>query len=148
MPQSLACVLVHAVFSTKHRQPHLADPACRQEMHAYIGGVSKKLECPPIVTGGVEDHVHCLFHLGRTVSIADWIKEVKRVSSTFGKRWDPGFSWQAGYGAFSVDPLNLDRVANYIRRQEEHHRTESFQEEFLRLLEEHGLEWDERYVWD
>ena len=80
MPQSLSLVLVHAVFSTKKRQPFLADAAFRQEVFAYIGGVSKRLDCPPVVIGGAEDHVHALVQLGRTISIADWIKEVKRVS--------------------------------------------------------------------
>ncbi len=148
MPQSLSCVLVHAVFSTKNRHAFLADAGIRSEVLAYIGGVSKRLGCPPVAIGGADDHVHALVYLSRTLCLADWIKEVKRVSSAFGKRRAPGFAWQAGYGAFSVDPTSLDRVAAYVRGQAEHHRKVSFQEEFRRLLQEHGMEWDERYVWD
>ena len=148
MPQSLSCVLIHAVFSTKNRQPFLADSAFRQQVHAYIGGVSKRLDCPPIAIGGVEDHVHALVRLTLTMTIADWMKEIKRVSSSFAKARVPEFGWQAGYGVFSVDPSSLVRVSAYVRGQEEHHRKISFQDELRQLMREHGVEWDERYVWD
>ncbi len=148
MPQSLSCLLVHAVFSTKNRQPFLVDPGFRNEVQCYIGGVSKKLDCPPIVVGGAEDHVHALVRWSRTIPVADWMKEVKRVSSIFCKARLPEFAWQGGYGAFSVDPSSLDRVAAYIRNQEEHHRKVSFQDELRQIMREHGVEWDERYVWD
>lgn len=117
-------------------------------MHAYIGGVSKRLGCPPVVFGGVEDHLHGLVRLSRTISTADWVKEVKRVSSLFAKARVPGFAWQSGYGVFSVDPSSMGRVEAYVRGQEEHHRKVSFQDELRSLLQEHGLELDERYVWD
>jgi putative transposase len=92
--------------------------------------------------------VHLLVRFGRTTSISDWVKEVKRVSSSFAKQTTPEFQWQAGYGVFSVSASHLDQAAAYVRNQEEHHKRESFQEEFLRLLAEHGMEWDARYVWD
>lgn len=148
MSQSLSCVLIHVVFSTKNRHPFLADPNLRGELHAYVGGISRRLECPPIAIGGAEDHVHALFHLGRTVTTADWVKEVKRVSSMFAKGRARAFAWQRGYAAFSVDPSSMDRVAAYIRSQEEHHRKVSFQDELRQLLREHRLEWDERYLWE
>jgi REP element-mobilizing transposase RayT len=148
MPQSLACVYIHAVLSTRDRMPFLSDPGLRSEVHAYLGGITKKLECPVLAVGGVEDHVHMLVRMSRTLSIANWIKEVKRVSSIFAKERVNGFAWQAGYGAFSVDPTSLERVRMYIAGQEEHHGRVSFQDEFRRLLAGHGMEWDERYVWD
>jgi putative transposase len=148
MPQFIACVYIHAVFSTCERAPFLSETGLRSEVHAFLGGVSKKLECPALTINGVEDHVHMLVRMSRTISVADWIKEVKRVSSIFAKERMGGFAWQAGYGAFSVDPMSLERVRAYIGNQEEHHRKVSFQDEFRRLLTEHGIEWDERYVWD
>jgi putative transposase len=148
VPQSLACVYIHAVFSTKDRMPFFADLNIRSEVHAYLAGVTMKLDCPVLVVGGVEDHVHMLVRMSRTIAIAEWIKEVKRVSSSFAKERVNRFAWQAGYGAFSVDPTSLERVRTYIESQEEHHRKVSFQDEFRRLLAEHGMEWDERYIWD
>lgn len=90
MPQSLSCVSLHLVFSTKNRQPFLRDPILRQEMHAYLGRTSKTLECPPLIVGGVEDHVHLLGRMSRTITQADWVKELKRVSSIWIKQRDPG----------------------------------------------------------
>jgi putative transposase len=81
MPQSLSSVYVHAVFSTKDRRPFLRDLALRESLHAYLGAVSKKLECAPLRIGGVEDHVHILFRLSRTITMAEWVKEMKRVSN-------------------------------------------------------------------
>ena len=148
MPQSLAGVYLHAIFSTKHRNPYLADRAIREEVHAFLGGVSKRLDCPPLAIGGVEDHVHVLVRFARTLSIMEWIKEVKRVSSVFAKERTPDFSWQGGYAVFSVSGEATDRVIAYIRGQEEHHRKFGFQDELRQLMSEHGIEWDERYVWD
>jgi len=104
MSQSLSCVHIHLVFSTKDRVPFLRDPVLRAETQAYLGGISKKLDCPPAIVGGTEDHVHLLCRLGRMISQADWVKEVKRVSSVWIKQRDPAimnFAWQAGYGTFS-----------------------------------------------
>ena len=145
MPQSFSSVLVHGVFSTRDRNPRIANPP---ELHAYIGGVSKHLGCQPIIVGGVADHVHILAAMSRTVTIADWIKEVKRVSSVHMKKSVPEFGWQNGYGAFSVDRSSMEAVRAYVANQEEHHRSVSFQEEYREILREHGIEWDERYVWD
>jgi REP element-mobilizing transposase RayT len=151
MPQSLANVIVHIVFSTKNRKPFLRDSVFREEMHRQLGGASKTLDCPPIIVGGTEDHVHILARQARTISLADWIKEIKRTTSLWIKERDKrfeGFQWQAGYGAFSVSQSNVEQVVAYIRDQEEHHRRFDFKTEFRRLLERHGIEYDERYVWD
>ncbi len=151
MPQSLAQVYLHLVFSTKERWPYFSDKAIRNEMHNYLGGTCTKLDCPIIRVGGVADHVHMLCRFGRTIAIATLIQGLKRESSKWLK--DNGatfrnFHWQSGYGAFSISPSHVNLLITYIEDQEEHHRTESFQDEFRRLLKRYGLDWDERYVWD
>ena len=150
MPQSLSAVYVHLVFSTKNRQPFLQDQGLRTDLHSFLGGTSKKLDCPPIIVGGVEDHIHLLSRFGRTVTQADWVKELKRVSNLWLKneRGLMGFEWQGGYAAFSVSHSNLSAVKEYIVNQEEHHRKMSFQDEVRALFRKHEMEWDERYVWD
>ena len=151
MPQSLANVLVHIVFSIKERRALLQIPDLRVEMHRYIAGISAKLECPAIIVDGATDHVHLLAAQSRTITLADWVKELKRASSLWAKKksrqWSL-FQWQAGYGAFSVSQSQKDRVREYIRTQEDHHRRLSFQDELRKLLEKHGIAFDERYVWD
>lgn len=151
MPQSLANVLVHIVFSTKNRQPFLHRPELRQVMESYIVGTLRNLQCHSLITGVVEDHVHILSQLHRTMSISDLVQEIKTSSSRRIKEEHASlrdFHWQNGYGAFSVSQSNVDAVRHYIATQEEHHRTRTFQEEFRLLLERHGLEFDEQYVWD
>ena len=151
MPQSLSAVYGHLIFSTKERRPFFRDAAKRAELHAYLGGISKRLDCAPIIVGGVEDHVHLLGRIGRTITHAHWVKELKRVSSIWLKQQGPGyadFRWQAGYGLFSVSQSNLDQVREYIAKQEEHHRKLTFQDEFRLVLQRHHVEWDEQYIWD
>jgi putative transposase len=148
MPQSLSCIYLHLIFSTKERQPFLNDPDLRSEVHAYIAGVTQRLQCPAVAIGGVEDHVHALVRFGRTITVADLVKETKRVSSSFTGQRLPAFAWQSGYGVFSVDRQSLTQVAAYVRGQEEHHRKISFEDELRPLMKEHDVEWDERYVWD
>ncbi|MBX3729122.1 MAG: transposase [Candidatus Sumerlaeia bacterium] len=151
MPQSFSAMYAHLVFSTKNRQPFLRDAVLRAEVHSYLGGVSAKLECPTLVVGGVEDHVHVLARLGGGITQREWVKEVKRVSSTWIKTQSPhlaDFYWQSGCGLFSVSMSNIERVRSYVLGQEARHRKESFQDEYRALLRKHNLEWDERYVWD
>ena len=151
MPQSLSAVYVHLVFSTKARRPFLHDQSIRAALHAYLGGVSKTLECPPLIVGGVEDHVHLLCRFGRTITQAEWVKELKRVSNGWLKEQGPDyadFEWLGGYADFSVSQSNLEPVRQYIAGQEEHHRKMTFQEELRTLLRRHEIEFDERYVWD
>lgn len=139
---------MHAVFSTKNRSAFLSCRELRAELHAYLGGISRNLGCPILAVGGVEDHVHLLATMSRTITQADWIKELKRSSSVWLKPKLPEFAWQGGYGLFSVGASQIPSVKDYIANQEQHHRQGSFQEEFLALLEAHGVEWDERYIWD
>jgi putative transposase len=151
MPQSLSAVYLHLVFSTKERRPFLRDKTVRDSLHAYLGGVSKTLECPPLIVGGVEDHVHLLCRLSRTITQAEWVKELKRVSNGWLKdhgRDYADFEWQGGYADFSVSQSNLEPVKQYIAGQAEHHRKTSFQDELRALLRKHEIEFDERYVWD
>ncbi|MBM4161785.1 MAG: IS200/IS605 family transposase [Ignavibacteria bacterium] len=151
MPQSLAKVLVHIVFSTKQRYPFLSDKHIRAEMHAYLGGTCNELECPVLSVGGVADHVHILCVLSRNITIAKLVGDVKRASSKWIKtkgRMLTKFAWQNGYGVFSVGQSEVERVREYIAGQEEHHRKKTFQDEYRSFLKEYGVDYDERYVWD
>jgi len=151
MPQSLSKILLHVVFSTKDCRPLLRDGTLRTEMHRYLGGILKGLDCPPIIVGGVEDHVHLLCILSRTVAPADMVKEAKRSSSLWIKKRGPDFAdfaWQAGYGIFSIGYSQLEEVRRYIANQEQHHHKLTFQDELRRLLNRYEVTFDEAYVWD
>src|SRR5690554_6375849 len=150
MGQSVVKNNIDIVFSTKHRQRfisgHLED-----ELYAYLGGIRNRLACPPIKVGGYSDHVHILCLLSKSLALAKLFEDVKSHSSkwakTKGDRYK-NFYWQDGYGAFSVNPSEIQVVVDYISRQKEHHLTRSFQEEYRAFLKEYGVEYDERYVWD
>ena len=151
MPQSLSAVYIHLTFSTKDRRPMLRDVVIRDKLHAYMGGICKTLQCPPIAIGGVEDHVHLLCRLGRSITQAEWVKEVKRISNGWLKAESPeyaGFEWQGGYAAFSVSHMGLEDVRQYILHQASHHQKLTFQDEVRGLLRAHGMEVDERYLWE
>ena len=150
MPQSLSKLYVHLVFSTKHREPLLLSPV-RAKMHAYLATVLKNQDSPAQKVGGTSDHVHALFRLSKNISLADIVEEIKTSSSKWIKTQGGAFSnfhWQSGYGGFSVSPADVREVAEYIEQQEAHHRGLTFQEEYRRLLESYGIEFDERYLWD
>lgn len=150
MPQSLSKVILHIVFSTKDREPWL-DRAVRSRMHAYVATICRDLDAEVWRVGGVADHLHIVTTLPRTLSQADMVERVKKASSKWIKRLDSKyrhFYWQRGYGAFSVSPSQLDAVVEYVRTQEEHHRTRSFQDEYREFLRKYRVEFDERYVWD
>ena len=150
MPQSLARVVVHIVFSTKNREPWL-DDELRPRVFAYLAEVGRDHECEVYRVGGMPDHVHLAVQLGRTISVANLVKVVKQTSSVWIKREGRnhgGFAWQAGYGAFSVGVSQLPALVEYIDKQEEHHRAKGFQEEYRGFLKRYGLDYDERYVWD
>ncbi|MEX1138077.1 MAG: IS200/IS605 family transposase [Bacteroidota bacterium] len=151
MPQSLAKLYVHIVFSTKERFPFLQDKDIQEEMHAYLGGICRNQNSPALVVGGVTDHVHILSRLARVISVADLLKELKIQSSKWIKTkggFLTKFRWQNGYGAFSVGQRELETVISYIRSQQEHHRKKTFQEEYRQFLKEYEIEYDEQYVWD
>jgi putative transposase len=151
MPQSLAQIYLHIIFSTKERRPLLQKTPILEEAFRLLGGICKNHDCPVLRVGGVADHAHILCRSGRTISVSDLIKELKRESSQQLKTKSPelhDFHWQNGYGAFSVSPGHVEALLEYIANQQEHHKRETFQEEFLRLLTIYGLKWDERYLWD
>ena len=151
MPQSLAKIIVHTVFSTKDRRPFLRDKSLREELHRYIGGILTNHNCQTIIIGGVEDHIHMLSTLPRTLEIADMVKEVKRGSSLWLKTKKPDlndFAWQNGYGIFSIGFPEIPDARDYIAGQERHHLNVTFQDELRGLLKRNGIEFDEKYVWD
>ncbi len=151
MPQSLAQIWVHIVFSTKGRRPFLSDTSFRDEMFRILAHHVKESKCVSASVGGHVDHCHLLVGLSRTITIASLVETIKIETSKWAKKTEHGhvkFSWQAGYGAFSVSHSLLDKVDHYIRNQPRHHAKMSFQEEFRRLCEQHQIEFDERYVWD
>jgi putative transposase len=149
--QSLVQIYVHIVFSTKNRAPFLKDRALRNGLHGYLNGICDNQGSPSLRNGGAEDHVHILCRLSKRLDVAALIRELKRDSSKWVKDENPrlaDFYWQQGYGAFSVSPSHVDALIKYIDNQEEHHRRETFQDEFRRVCKKYGVEIDERYVWD
>lgn len=150
MPQSLAQILVHIVFSTKNREPILPDDI-RAELHAYIGGIVHRHAGTLIGAGSVSDHIHLLVVHPRTCAPADLFQEIKTGTTKWLKTKRPQFArfhWQSGYGIFSVSPSHRAAVERYLASQAQHHREVSFQEEYRRILAKYGVEFDERYVWD
>jgi len=151
MPQSLAQIWLHIVFSTKDRQSFLQKTDFRNEMFRMLSHHVQTAGCYPNRSGGWIDHVHIVCGLARTVTVAQLIEHLKTETSKWAKKTPDGnsnFTWQRGYGAFSVSPSNLDQVLDYVERQEYHHKQKSFQDEFRELCRKNGIQIDERYVWD
>lgn len=151
MPQSLAQVWLHLVFSTRERRPFLQDVGFRDEMFRMLAHHVKESNFVSASVGGHVDHVHLLVGLSRTITIAKLVETVKTETSKWAKTATGGtslFTWQAGYGVFSVSHSKRDEVDRYIRDQAEHHAKRSFQEEFRAICDRHNIEIDERYVWD
>ena len=151
MPQSHARIVLHITFSTKGRVPYLQDPKVRKELYQYIAGTLNKIGCTAIEINGVADHVHVLCNLSRTVAVAKLLETIKASSSAWVKKQGAEyetFSWQGGYGAFSVSPSKVAEARRYVQNQEAHHRRMTFQEEFRMICERHSIQIDERYVWD
>jgi len=149
MPQSLSINLLHIIFSIKNRHPWLAKEI-RERLYPYMAQLvrDKGSECYRI--GGIEDHVHLAIRLSKTQALSKTISEMKTGTSKWIKQLSPelsDFSWQEGYGAFSISPQNLDALIGYIDKQEEHHENISFQDEFRKFLKQYGADYDEKYVW-
>jgi REP element-mobilizing transposase RayT len=150
MGQSLVKNYLHIVFSTKNRK-QLISPPFEDELHSYLGGICKNMECQPIKIGGHTDHVHILCMLSKKIALMKLLEEVKSHSSKWMKTKDVSlkkFYWQDGYGAFSVNPSEVDKVTAYITNQHEHHKKKTFQDEYRAFLKKYNVEYDERYVWD
>jgi REP element-mobilizing transposase RayT len=150
MGQSLVRNYIHITFSTKHREPLIHQPV-EDELHAYLGGICNKLECQVIKVGGYTDHIHILCLLSKKIALMKLLEEVKSHSSKWIKTKGPAyrnFYWQDGYGAFSVNPAEVDTVIAYIANQHEHHAKKTFQEEYRAFLKKYNVDYDEKYVWD
>lgn len=150
MAHTYTNLLVHALFSTKGRKP-LVDPEMKTDLFSYMGGIIGQLKGKPVLINGPSDHVHSLFVLPTTLSLAELMEKLKANSSKWVKdKWPHRrhFSWQEGYTAFSVSQSKLEKVRDYIARQEEHHRRLTFQQEVLALLKKHAIAYDPRYFFD
>jgi putative transposase len=150
MPQSLSSILVHLIFSTKNREPFIS-LAIEPELHPYMATIFREHNSPSLIIDGTSDHLHMLFAVSRTITVADLVEEVKTGSSKWIKtkgREFKNFHWQKGYGAFSVAQSNVEVVKRYIQNQKQHHRRVTFQDEYRQFLKRYQVEFDERYVWD
>ncbi|MGJ3233454.1 IS200/IS605 family transposase [Marivirga sp.] len=150
MGQSLVQNYLHIIFSTKNREPLIKKPI-EAELHAYLGGVCNRLDCQAIKVGGYIDHIHVICKLSKKIPLTKLMEELKSHSSkwikTKGKEYS-NFYWQDGYGAFSVNPSQVEAVIEYIVKQHEHHYNMTFKEEYRGFLKKYDVEYDERYVWD
>jgi putative transposase len=147
MAQSFGPVYVHIVFSTKHRE-NLLSKELYTEFARYITPILKDCKARLITAGGMPDHVHLLIDLGRESSVSTLLREIKAKSSAWlRKKTEKNFSWQSGYGVFSVSPRHMPNVVGYIENQEAHHRTKTFMEEFEDMLKAAGVEYDPKYLW-
>ena len=141
-------IFYQIIFGTKHRQPTVDETNCR-ELYQYISGVIKHKNCKLYRINGMEDHIHIFSDLHPTVSLSDYIKDIKVASNIWMKASGkfPKFeAWQEGYGAFTYSIREKDMIINYIKNQKEHHKAETFYDEFKRLLIENGIEFDEQYL--
>jgi len=137
----------HIVFSTKYRLPQISE-SIQRPLHEYLGGVIHGLDAFPQGVGGVADHVHLLVGLNSTHRLSDFLRELKKASSSWMRSDErvPEFEWQEGYAAFTVSATSRDGVKRYVANQAEHHRKKSFREELVELLKKAGIEYDERYL--
>lgn len=150
MSQSLVRNAVHIIFSTKHRQPFI-QPSVEQELHRYLGGTCNELESQVIRIGGYVDHVHILCFLSKKIALMTLVEKIKTSSSKWMKTKGPvyeNFYWQDGYGGFSVNPFDMGELIRYLENQHTHHSKTGFQEEYRRILNDLGVAYDERYLWD
>ena len=148
MPHSYVSSLFHVIFSTKERRRLITDDLASR-LWPYLGGIARENHFAVLAVGGVADHTHLLLSLPATMSVSKAVQLIKGGSSkwihdTF--RQHRGFAWQEGYGAFSIGIRQIDVTIRYIRKQAEHHKKQSFEAEFLKILKRHGIEYDPRYV--
>ena len=148
MPQSLANILIHVIWSTKERRPLIAD-GVRAKLHGYMAGILKNIESPALIINSVSDHVHILCQLSKNLAACKLVEEVKKSSSKWMKEQGVmEFAWQNGYGVFSVSQSNAEAVREYIEGQAEHHKKRDFMTEFREFCKRYNVVIDERYVWD
>ncbi len=150
MAQSLANVLIHLIFSTQGRRPFI-HPNIAPHLYAYMVGSARQYNVMVYEIGGIEDHIHLLFSLPRTLSLSKCVEEIKKGSSKWMKTQGDcyqDFAWQNGYGAFSIGQSNVDALRAYIQNQKQHHQRLSFQDELRQFLEKYKVKFDEKYIWD
>ena len=149
MPGTYSNLLYHIVFSTKDRAPLISDEI-KEEIYRYFAGIVRNEGGVLLEVGGAEDHVHLLAKFKPVLSVSDMLRLIKTNSSKWmhEEKGHARFGWQEGYGAFSVSESQVVAVRRYIRNQAAHHRRQSFQEEFVAMLERHVVEYDPRYLWD
>jgi REP element-mobilizing transposase RayT len=150
MASSLVKITIHLIFRIKKAGVDIRNEDLSR-IHRYIGGIIKGKGGIPIEIGGTHNHVHILTSLPKSMTLTDYIREIKTNSSKWIKQLDghyAQFAWQDGYGAFSVSPSLLDKAIQYIRGQEEHHKTRTFNEEYRLFLEAYGIDYDERYAFN
>ena len=141
-------LLYQIVFSTKNRRKTMIDSG-QEALYKYIWGILENKKCHLYRIGGVEDHLHIITHIHPSVAIADLIKDIKQSSNTFikSKRIFPDFdSWQVGYGAFSYSISAKENLIEYVKNQKIHHNKMDYREEYIQLLKEHGISFDEKYL--
>jgi putative transposase len=150
MSQSLSSILVHIIFSTKNRQ-QMIHHEIMQDLHAYMAGISRASDSEVHEIGGVEDHVHLLVSLPRTLALSKLVEEIKKGSSKWVKMKGSqygNFAWQNGYGAFSIGESGYEQLRKYIQSQKDHHKKISFQDEYREFLKKYRIKYDEKHVWD
>ncbi len=146
MPSTHTSLHYHLVFATKNREA-LISSEWRDELHSYLGGIVKGLDAFPQGIGGIADHVHLLVSLKATTCLSDFMRELKKSSSSWIRETKcPGFHWQEGYAAFTVSASARESVQDYIANQEEHHKVKSFREELVEFLEKSGVSYDPQYL--
>ena len=142
-------LLYHIIFSTKHREPMILE-AFKDELHAYLGGVLRDERGRLLCIGGTADHVHLLALISPATAVSEILRWLKGNSSTWinkARKLPSRFSWQEGYGAFTVSESVKPDVMDYISKQKIHHQKQNFQDEFRAFLRKHHVEYDERYIW-
>ena len=150
MANTFTSLHYHVIFSTKHREPWIAHDQ-QERLWAYLGDIALQNQLKALLIGGMEDHIHILMGLPPTITVSEALKRIKGGSSGWVKENLPGchaFGWQDGYAAFAVSKSQLGEVEDYIRKQREHHRLKTFQEEYRAFLDRHEIVYDERYLWD
>ena len=150
MSQSLSRLYVHMVFHVKNNRIKIRQEE-EQDLYAYMGAILNDNASIPIIINGVEDHVHILCIMSKNIALSKLLEEVKKHSSRWIKTKHPhykNFRWQGGYGAFSVSPSHAEQKKIYIQNQKEHHKKVGYKEEYLKILEEYGIDYDERYLWE
>ena len=145
MSRSYVLNFVHCVFATKGRTQLIRDP---EPLWAYLRGIARNCEFDILAVGGTDNHVHVLLSVPAKLRLVELVRDLKANSSRFMKTCVPGFSWQDGYAAVSVSPSQIERVKRYIARQRQHHSRQTFDDEFLALLDKAGVRYERNHVLD